>query len=62
MKGQQELSEFKPSKQPIGYFQNHELFGTLTIQLEEGDSIYLFSDRFFDQFGGTLGEKTSRKG
>jgi serine phosphatase RsbU (regulator of sigma subunit)/Tfp pilus assembly protein PilF len=61
-KGQQELSEFKPSKQPIGYFENYEPFGTLTIQLEEGDSIYLFSDGFCDQFGGTLGKKIKSKG
>lgn len=32
-------------------FTNHE------IQLEKGDTIYLFSDGFADQFGGKLGKK-----
>jgi serine phosphatase RsbU (regulator of sigma subunit)/CHASE3 domain sensor protein len=48
----------KPNKMAIGsftpgmnHFQNH------TIQLEKGDSVYIFSDGYPDQFGGPKGRK-----
>lgn len=52
------LTEFEPDKMPIGIaaeyeepFTNHE------VKLEEDDLIYLFSDGFVDQFGGSQGKK-----
>ncbi|WP_027003895.1 PAS domain S-box protein [Hugenholtzia roseola] len=57
-----ELNEIKGDKFPIGggslyktrtYFANHR------FRIEEGDSIYLFSDGLTDQFGGTDGRKFS---
>jgi len=52
------LIELKPDRMPIGIsnrldykFKNH------VIPLQSGDSIYLFSDGFSDQFGGHEGRK-----
>lgn len=56
-----EIIECKPSKQPIGQFSNYEPFTSQVIQLQTGDSIYLFSDGFADQFGGEEGKKMKSK-
>jgi serine phosphatase RsbU (regulator of sigma subunit)/tetratricopeptide (TPR) repeat protein len=52
-----ELIEFKPDKQPIGKIENPKSFATQTIQLQKGDSIYIFTDGLQDQFGGEKGKK-----
>jgi serine phosphatase RsbU (regulator of sigma subunit) len=52
-----ELKEYKPNKQPIGFSDNSELFSNHKISVKSGDSIYLFSDGFADQFGGNKGKK-----
>jgi len=56
--GSQEIEQIKGDKFPIGpfiggiqNFQNH------TIQLEAGDTVYVFSDGYADQFGGEKGKK-----
>jgi serine phosphatase RsbU (regulator of sigma subunit) len=47
-----------PSKQPIGKYQLiNEPFSLQEIVLEEGDSFYIFTDGFADQFGGPKGKK-----
>ncbi len=52
-----ELIEIKPNKQPIGKVDNPQPFTTHTIELQKGDSIYVFSDGYTDQFGGEKGKK-----
>lgn len=52
-----ELLELKGDKQPIGYYYNEKPFETHTIELNSGDTVYLFSDGFQDQFGGEKGKK-----
>jgi len=52
-----ELLETKANKQPIGQFDNPEPYITHTIELETGDSVYIFSDGYADQFGGEKGKK-----
>ena len=52
-----ELIETKANKQPIGKFDNPEPYTTHTIGLQNGDSIYIFSDGYADQFGGEKGKK-----
>jgi serine phosphatase RsbU (regulator of sigma subunit) len=52
-----ELIEVKATKQPIGKFDNPQPYLTHKIELEKGDTIYLFSDGFVDQFGGKNGKK-----
>jgi serine phosphatase RsbU (regulator of sigma subunit) len=41
----------------IGTPENPVIFETKTIDYEPGDTIYLFSDGFADQFGGEKGNK-----
>lgn len=60
-KNHDEIIECKPFKQPIGQFSNYEPFTSQVIQLQTGDSIYLFSDGFADQFGGEEGKKMKSK-
>jgi len=54
-----EIIEIKADKQSVGNsikpFQNHE------IQLEAGDCLYLFSDGYTDQFGGSEDKKFNKK-
>ncbi len=54
-----ELTEIKGDKFPIGVFVGEELkkFENHEVQLQEGDTIYIFSDGFADQFGGPFGKK-----
>lgn len=52
-----ELIEYKPNKQPIGKYTEAKPFITHQIQLQKGDSIYIFTDGFADQFGGEKGKK-----
>jgi serine phosphatase RsbU (regulator of sigma subunit) len=52
-----ELMETKANKQPIGKFDNPRPFTTHNFELQEGDTLYLLSDGFVDQFGGERGKK-----
>jgi serine phosphatase RsbU (regulator of sigma subunit) len=56
-----ELKEIKANKQPIGKTDHAEPFTTHTIELQRGDSLYLFTDGFADQFGGPKGKKFKYK-
>jgi serine phosphatase RsbU (regulator of sigma subunit) len=56
-----ELIEIKADKQPIGNYDYPSPFKEHTLQLEEGDVIYLFTDGFADQFGGEKGKKYKYK-
>lgn len=52
-----ELNVIKPDKQPIGYIENIEPFTNHQLTLNSGDSLYLFTDGYADQFGGPKGKK-----
>jgi serine phosphatase RsbU (regulator of sigma subunit) len=52
-----EIIETKANKQPIGQSDNLQPYTTHKIELEKGDSIYIFSDGYADQFGGEKGKK-----
>ncbi len=52
-----EVLETKADKQPIGKHDSSAAFTTHQIELQKGDSIYIFSDGFPDQFGGEKGKK-----
>jgi serine phosphatase RsbU (regulator of sigma subunit) len=56
-----EIIETKANKQPIGQFDNPEPYTTHSFGLEPGDSIYIFSDGYVDQFGGEKGKKFKSK-
>jgi serine phosphatase RsbU (regulator of sigma subunit) len=55
------IIETKANKQPIGKFENPEPYTTHSFYLEQGDSIYIFSDGYVDQFGGEKGKKFKAK-
>lgn len=52
-----ELLEWKADKQPIGKFWADTDFTNNELSLQKGDSIYVFSDGFQDQFGGDKAKK-----
>ncbi|MES2284468.1 MAG: SpoIIE family protein phosphatase [Bacteroidota bacterium] len=54
-----QLIQTKANKFPIGLFLGEEKkkFTNHTFQLERGDTIYIFSDGYADQFGGPYGRK-----
>lgn len=51
------LTEYKPNKQPIGKYPENNPFTNHLIPLQKGDSIYIFTDGYVDQFGGAKGKK-----
>ncbi|MES2591136.1 MAG: tetratricopeptide repeat protein [Bacteroidota bacterium] len=56
------FDEIKADKQPVGFQPGSRLFTNHEMQLKKGDSIYIFSDGYADQFGGEKGKKyTYRK-
>jgi len=61
--GQREaIMEYTPDKQPVGVQEGQkDTFSTQTLQLEKGDTLYLFSDGYADQFGGPNGKKFKYK-
>ncbi len=56
-----DLMELKPDKQPVGKSDVSKPFTTHTVQLQPGDTLYLFTDGFADQFGGPKGKKFKYK-
>lgn len=61
--GEYVLNEIKADKQPIGSFlgEQRKPFTNHELKVESGDSIYLFSDGYADQFGGPKGKKFKYK-
>ncbi|MCL4816222.1 MAG: tetratricopeptide repeat protein [Flavobacteriales bacterium] len=51
------LIEIKPNKQPVGKVDNPVDFTNHTIELQKGDTIYIFTDGYQDQFGGEKNKK-----
>ncbi len=51
------LLEYAPDKQPIGATENKKAFVTKEITLQTGDTFYVFTDGYADQFGGEKGKK-----
>ncbi len=57
-----ELLIYEPTKESIGGSSDHEKgFFSHEFQLEHGDSLYVFSDGYTDQFGGPKNKKFTRK-
>jgi serine phosphatase RsbU (regulator of sigma subunit) len=53
-----EFKEYKANRMPIGIYYGEEVpFTNYAISVEKGDTVYLFSDGFSDQFGGPDGSK-----
>jgi ligand-binding sensor domain-containing protein/serine phosphatase RsbU (regulator of sigma subunit) len=56
-----QLQEIKADKQPIGYYPGAKPFTNHIIELKTGESVYIFSDGYVDQFGGSRGKKFKHK-
>ena len=54
-----QLQEIAPNKHPVGAFLDEELkqFTNHELELQKGDTIYIFTDGYADQFGGPKGKK-----
>jgi serine phosphatase RsbU (regulator of sigma subunit) len=53
----EEIHEIKANKQPIGQFVKPLPYTTHTVELFPGDTFYVFTDGYADQFGGPKGKK-----
>lgn len=51
------LIEIKADKMAIGGVENTKKYRTHFLQLQKGDTVYLFSDGYADQFGGPKSKK-----
>ena len=52
-----ELIKLEPDKMPIGISPNRQSFTHKELSLQHDDMIYMFSDGYYDQFGGPQGFK-----
>jgi serine phosphatase RsbU (regulator of sigma subunit)/Tfp pilus assembly protein PilF len=55
------LLEYKADKQPVGMHMEHKSFTTQNIVVEKNDCLFLFTDGYSDQFGGSSGKKLKSK-
>jgi len=51
------LYELKGDKQPIGIHWEETKFSSQLVKLKEGDTVYVFSDGYVDQYGGARKKK-----
>ncbi len=56
-----EITEYKANRYPIGIYPIEDPFDTQRIQLRHNDLIYIFSDGFYDQPGGEKRKRFSKK-
>jgi serine phosphatase RsbU (regulator of sigma subunit) len=61
VKHDKSFTEIKGDKQPIGYYPDQKPFSNHTLKLNKGDTIYIFTDGYADQFGGEKGKKFKYK-
>jgi len=61
-KGANDIEEYKATKKAIGGFtEQGQEFDNTEIKLNMGDTFYLFTDGYADQFGGENGKKLTTK-
>lgn len=61
-KGNTEVEEIKATKSAIGGLtEDNQHFNTIEIKLQKGDTFYIFTDGYSDQFGGESGKKLMTK-
>jgi len=56
-----EMLEYAANREPVGVHFKMNSFNCHAIQLQKGDTIYLFTDGYADQFGGENGKKLKYK-
>ena len=55
------IKEIRGDRTPVGYYEWMGKFSLKTINIEKGDTVYLFSDGYMDQFGGPESKKIMSK-
>ncbi len=55
------LYELHPEKKPIGLLAKHVEFKTVKLKIDSQFTVYLFTDGYYNQFGGEFDEKFGRK-
>ncbi|MCB0477186.1 MAG: SpoIIE family protein phosphatase [Crocinitomicaceae bacterium] len=55
------IEEIKADKQPVGNYRAEHPFTTHELNVFNGDQIYIFSDGYADQFGGTTNHPGGKK-
>ncbi|MBI5219811.1 MAG: tetratricopeptide repeat protein [Bacteroidia bacterium] len=55
------VREIRPDKMPVAIHENMQPFTNHVIKIQKGDTIYLMSDGYADQFGGPKGRKFYEK-
>ncbi|MDX2414058.1 MAG: SpoIIE family protein phosphatase [Bacteroidales bacterium] len=55
------LTEYKADRMPIGYLEKSLPFSNQSFKVKKGDTLYLFSDGYYDQFGGPKNKRFSSK-
>ena len=56
-----EIIELAKDKMPVGKGEKSDSFITYTVNANEGDTLYLYTDGYADQFGGPKGKKLKYK-
>ena len=52
------IIELKPDRMPVGYYDNEaRSFSPSKVELKPNDQLYMFTDGYYDQFGGNDGLK-----
>ena len=51
------MQEIKGDRMPIGIYETMNPFTRHTLDIQDGDTCYIFSDGYADQFGGNDGKK-----
>ncbi|MEQ1732369.1 MAG: two-component regulator propeller domain-containing protein [Bacteroidia bacterium] len=57
----QALTEYKTDKQPVAYYPHMQPFVLHTVEANKGDTLYMTTDGYPDQFGGEKGKKFMTK-
>ena len=52
-----EMLEYKGNNMPVAYYEKMSDFTSYTIEMKQGDRVYMFTDGYPDQFGGPQGKK-----
>ena len=55
------IQELPTDRMPVGVGERKEAFNLYTIDAKTGDTLYLYTDGYADQFGGTKGKKFKYK-
>ncbi|MCE3225541.1 MAG: protein serine/threonine phosphatase [Bacteroidetes bacterium] len=51
------MRDLKKDKMPVGRSENESPFSLYSVDVEKGDTLYLYTDGYADQFGGSKGKK-----